>query len=128
MTKNRNIGDILDQQTTFAVGIQVNANVLLSNTDLKIGNTTANLFANSILLAVANASGQVNVQPTQIVVGSVTYGATSIAVGANVLLDTVKLPVRNSTANLHANSVLVTVANSTGTANLQPTQLVIGGS
>jgi len=43
MTKNRNIGDILDQQTTFNVGLQVGANVVLSNTDIKIGNSTANL-------------------------------------------------------------------------------------
>ena len=47
MTKNRNVGDILDQQTTFNVGLQVGANVKLSNVALLIGNSTVNTHANS---------------------------------------------------------------------------------
>lgn len=80
------------------------------------------LTANSTLVnaAAINVRGQTN---------TVTFFATTSAnVGANVQLTTVQVSVGNSTANLLANSILVKVANSTGTANLQPTQLVVGTS
>jgi hypothetical protein len=106
----------------------VGANVFLSTTVLSIGNSTANLLANSILVSVANATGIANLQPTQLVIGVATVNASAFLSGANVFLDTTKLSVGNSTANLLANSILVSLANSTATANLQPNQLVIGGA
>lgn len=121
--------------TSFSTtDIALGANVDLNTTRLFIGNTTANLNANSVLLTIANSTGTANLLPTQLVIGSSTLNSTALAlsgkltVGANVTLDTATLSIGNSSANHVANSVLVQVANSTGTANLTPTQLVIGST
>lgn len=105
------------QIKNYAVNIPflIGANVAISTTDLKIGNTTANIFANSVLIRVANSSGAINVQ------------STSLQVGANVTLSTTMLSI-GTTANSTANSTMVRVANSTGSANLQPTALTIGSA
>lgn len=116
------IGTSVINTTAYASG----ANVVLDFDSLFIGNSTANLFSNSVFLRLANATGQANLQPTQLVIGTSTVNSTALAAGANVIIGTVKLSIGNTTANLLANSVLVKVSNSTGTANLQPTQLVIG--
>src|SRR6185369_11999000 len=95
---------------------------------LSIGNSTANLFANSILFKVANSTGTANLQPTQLVIGGSTVNATAYVAGANVFLDTVKLSVGNSTVNLIANSLLVQLANSTTTSNLTSSQVSLGAN
>jgi hypothetical protein len=95
---------------------------------LFVGNTIANLNANSILISVANSTGTANLQPTQLVIGTSTINSTALAEGANIFINTTTLFIGNSTANMIANSILVMLANSTGSANLQPTQLVIGTS
>jgi len=112
--------------TAPAHKLEVNGDILV--TTLLLGNSTANVFANSILIQVANATATLNLQPTQIVLGSASVNTTAFISGANVFLDTTKLSIGNSTANLLANSILVSLANSTGTANLQPTQLIIGSA
>jgi len=118
------IGSSTINSTAYVAG----ANVFLNTTKLSVGNSIANLTANSILVSVANATSTLNLQPTQIVLGSASVNTTAFIAGANVFLDTTKLSVGNTIANLVANSILVTVANASGIANLQPTQLVIGGS
>jgi hypothetical protein len=95
---------------------------------LHIGNTTANLLANSILVSVSNATGIANLQPTQLIIGGSTVNSTAHVAGANAFLSTTTLSVGNTTANLLANSILVSVSNATGIANLEPSQLVIGAT
>jgi len=80
------------------------------------GNSTVNLTAFSTTLNIANSTGVSNLTPTQ------------LSVGANVILDTVKLSIGNTTANLFANSLYLGIANSTGVSNLTPTQLSVGAN
>jgi hypothetical protein len=140
------IGSALVNTTTVGVGTSfvnstayvAGANVFLDTVKLSIGNTIANLIANSIIVTVANATGIANLQPTQLVIGSAVVNSsahlvgtsfinsTAYVAGANVFLDTVKLSIGNTTANLLANSILISLANSTAISNLQPGLLTIG--
>jgi hypothetical protein len=113
-------------KTYATTGPVVVGNITVSSTDLKIGNTTSNLFANSVLLSIANTTGTANLKPTVLTIGATTLNATTLALGANVLLDVGHIQLGNGSANLFSNSILFKLANSSGTANLQPTQLVIG--
>lgn len=89
-------------------------NTLLTTSGVNFGNSTANVFANSTSVSVANIESNVSIIPTQ------------VAVGANVFLGLAALSVGNSTANLLANSIVVSIANSTGRANLTATDLSLG--
>jgi hypothetical protein len=110
--------------TTLALG----SNVFVSAANIQIGNSTANISANSILITLANSTGIANLQPTQLVIGNATINTTVASVGANVLIDTARIFLGNSTVNSMANSVLIKIANSSGIANLQPTQFLIGNA
>ena len=114
--------------TVNSTVVNVGSNVSITAATLSIGNSTANLLANSILVTVANSTGTLNLQPTQIVLGGSTVNTTAHLAGANVFIDTVKLSVGNSTVNLIANSVLVKVENATASLNLQATQVTLGTS
>lgn len=72
--------------------------------------------------------GLLRVNTTAIAHSSFVVNATTIAMGANVTLDTIKLLAGNSVANLVANSIIVSVANSTGTSNLTPTSLQLAAN
>jgi len=94
------------------------------NVSATVINASANVNAPLVFANVsgtyANITGQVNT--------TTFFAATSANVGANVQLTTSQLFIGNSTANVLSNSTIVTIANSTGIANLQPALLTIGGS
>jgi hypothetical protein len=94
------------------------------NVSSTVINASANVNAPLVFANVsgtyANITGQVNT--------TTFFATTSANVGANVQLTTSQLFIGNSTANVLSNSTIVTIANSTGIANLQPALLTIGGS
>ena len=94
------------------------------NVSATVVNASANVNAPLVFANVsgtyANITGQVNT--------STFYASTSANVGGNVQLTTSQLFIGNATANALSNSTIVTIANSTGIANLQPALLTIGGS
>jgi hypothetical protein len=91
-------------------------NELNANSAISIGNTVANLNANSTIVQIANSSSQANLQPTK------------LAIGANVLVDTTHIVIGNSTINLSTNSTIITISNVTDTTNVTPSGLVVGSS
>ena len=115
-------GGMVINSTSYAAG----ANVLIDATHVFIGNTIANLNFNSILINLANSTSISNLQPGLLTIGSSIVNTTAYAAGANIFLDTTKLSVGNSTANLFANSILFKVANSVATTNVSPDGLIIG--
>ena len=125
-------------QATFGANIVVTnnmisignsiANAFINTTALFLGNTTTNVNISGTLLKVANSTGSANLDPLKLVIGICTVNASQLTIGANVSLSPGILFIGNSTANHVSNSILVQVANSTGIANLQPTQLLIGTS
>ena len=124
-------GLLFNKQTnnaTVANTLLVGANVFLNTSALSIGNTTVNLFANSLLLELASATGSANVTPSGLVVGTSTVNSTALASGANVIANTSSVVVGNSTVFFFANSLLAQVANSTATANLAVSGLTVGTS
>ena len=124
----------------FAFG----ANIVVTNNQIRVGNTTANAFINTTtfflgnstinvnvtgdLLKIANTLGTANLDPTKLIIGISTVNTSIISVGANMLMSSVSLAIGNSTVNAFANSLLVQVSNSTGVSSLQATQVVIGAN
>jgi hypothetical protein len=108
--------------------VAVGSNVILSSADVQIGNSTANTFANSTLIKVANSAGSANLTPSQLIIGISSINATHHSTGANVLISSADISIGNTTANVFANSTLIKVANSAGSANLNPVGLTIGTS
>ncbi len=115
MTKNRNVGDILDQQTTFNVGLQVGANVLLSNTAVKVGNSTVNATVNSTMMSL---NGILYTNQPQLRQNIGLYGSNSVTANTAVDLTNEFFP---NTAFTFVNGDLVRIV-STGTV---PTGLAI---
>ena len=121
----------------FSTGANVGANVNFTTSSALIGNSVANVFANSILIKVSNSTSTANITPLDLTIGSASVNSTVITigtgnfstganVGANVNITTSSAQIGNSTANLFANSILLKVSNSTSTANLTPKELTIG--
>ena len=126
----------------FSTGANVGANVNLTTTGVQIGNSKANVFANSILLRVSNdSSGETssNLIPGELRLGSaaivnstvltISTGnfSTGANVGANVNLTTSSVKIGNSIVNVFANSSLLRIQNDTpASANLTPSELKIG--
>lgn len=113
-------------------------NIFFGNT-VSFGNSTVNSVANSIIHTFQNATSIANVSPSGLVVGTSVVNTTAVGagigsfttsanVGANVSLSTVQLFAGNTTANLTANSILVSLSNSTSIANLSPLALTIGSA
>jgi hypothetical protein len=69
-------------------------------------------------LTVANSSASANLDPLTLTIGSTTVNSTVVSV--------VTIALGNATANVVANSIVISVANSTSTANLNPLALTIG--
>jgi ribosomal protein L13 len=97
----------------LATPVSVGANTQLSTTDLKIGNATANIFANSILIQIANSTSTANLQPTQLLIGTTT--ANTLGVYAGI----VNAATHSVGATFTANATLVNAAaiNITGQTN-----------
>ena len=97
----------------------------ISTINLKLGNNTVNVTANSVLLQVSDTTGIANLKPTSLVLGTSIVNTTAHAIGTNVLLTSVKLSIGNNTVNALANSLLLQVSDTTGAANLIPSSLQI---
>ncbi len=71
---------------------------------LSVGNTTANLIANSIIVSLANATATANLQPTQLVIGTSTVNTTAVLgttlVGGATTVNTTQIVVGGSTTNV----------------------------
>ena len=108
----------------FVEGANVGANVRLTTTDVNIGNSTVNVFANSVLIKISNSSSTANLSPLDLKIGSAVVNSTILTigtgnfstgsnVGSNVNLTTTGIQIGNSTVNTQVNSSVF----STGTGN-----------
>jgi hypothetical protein len=86
-------------------------NLTSVSSSIRVGNSTINSFTNSTVLAIGTGNF-----------------STAANVGANINITTSTVQVGNSTANLNANSSLLKISNATSTANLSPSNLVIGST
>ena len=109
---------------SFVIGANVGSNVNLTTSDFQIGNSTSNIFANSVLLKISNSTSTANLTPSDLKIGSAVVNSTFVVVnagnfvaganvGANVNLTTVGLQIGNSSVNTQVNSSVF----STGTGN-----------
>jgi len=109
---------------SFVIGANVGSNVNLTTTDLQIGNSTSNIFANSVLIKISNSSSTANLSSSSLTIGSAIVNSTVLTmttgnfstganVGANVNLTTVGLQIGNSSVNTQVNSTSL----STNTGN-----------
>ena len=108
----------------FVIGANIGANVNLTTTSFQIGNSTANLNANSVLISISDSTSTANLSADDLTIGSaivnssvltISTGNFSIGanVGANVKLSTSELRIGNSTVNTFVNSTAI----STNTGN-----------
>jgi len=115
---SQNITVGLTPSVAIVTSVDVGANVSLTTTRLFAGNTTVNAMANSILLQVQNATNIANLTASALTLGTtlmntshvvvgtdVVVNSTSVAVAANVLLNTVRLHIGNTTVNATMNSI-----------------------
>jgi len=93
------------------VGINVNANVSLTNTGIKIGNTIANVLANSILLQVTNATSGTNTTPAGFFIGNSTVNSLGIYVGSNTVANVTIVAGKSVGVNTTAPSVALTIVS-----------------
>ena len=112
----------------LATPVSIGSNVILTDTNLSIGNSTANVFANSLLLTIRNATGTANLAPGTLTLGTSVVNSTTVALGSDMILSTTDIKVGNSTVNAFANSLLLSLSNATDVANLAPGTLTIGTS
>ncbi len=109
---------------SFVTGANVGSNVNLTTSYLQIGNSTSNIFANSILLKVADSSSIANLSPSSLTIGTAVVNSTVLTittgnfstganVGANVNLTTSTFQIGNSSVNTQVNSTSL----STNTGN-----------
>jgi hypothetical protein len=123
-TSGNSTVNVVSNSTQISIG----ANVSFTTVRAFFGNSTVNLSTNSVLLSLQNASGIANLDPLKLVIGVAQVNATALVAGSNVFLDTTKLSIGNTTANLIANSILISLANSTSIANIDPLKVSIGTS
>jgi hypothetical protein len=109
---------------SFVIGANVGSNVNLTTSDLQIGNSTSNIFANSVLLKISDSSSTANLSSSSLTIGSAIVNSTVLTittgnfstganVGANVNLTTSTFQIGNSSVNTQVNSTSI----STNTGN-----------
>ena len=109
---------------SFVIGVNVGSNVNLTTSDLQIGNSTSNIFANSVLLKISDSSSTSNLSSSSLTIGSAIVNSTVLTmttgnfstganVGANVNLTTSTFQIGNSSVNTQVNSTSL----STNTGN-----------
>lgn len=102
--------------TVISGTANVTGAVALANT---LGATGAVTFANTLTVTgLANLNSGINT--------TFVNASANLTVGANVLVDTAKLFIGNSTVNTTHNVTTVQISNSTSTANLSAIDLKIG--
>ena len=108
MANKANLGDLYTSNNEF------DANVMIT-----VGNTVANVLANSTHIILANTTSTHLMNPLNISVGNTT---------ANLRANSISVSVGNTVANLLANSSIIRIANSTLSANLLPGQLTLANA
>ena len=109
---------------SFVTGANVGSNVNITTSDLQIGNSTSNIFANSILIKISDSSSTANLSSSSLTIGSAIVNSTVLTmttgnfstganVGANVNLTTSTFQIGNSSVNTQVNSTSL----STNTGN-----------
>ena len=123
----------------FTSQINVGSELSLNTTSIQLGNSTSNVLVINSLISLSNSTSTSNITPTDLTIGatvvnsSIVYAGigsfTSYAnVGSNVFVNTSAVFIGNSTANLISDSQLISISNSTSTANLTPSSLRIGSA
>jgi hypothetical protein len=122
------VGSSLVSPTAIGVG----ANVFINSTLFFAGNSTINAIVNSSTVWVQTATTNTFMGTGMVASGNSSIVTTltpgGVTTGANIVLGQSGLQLGNSTINTFANSILVKVHNTTGSANLSASQLVIGTS
>ena len=123
----------------FTSQINVGSELSLNTTSIQLGNSTSNVLVINSLISLSNSTSTSNITPTDLTIGatvvnsSIVYAGigsfTSYAnVGSNVFINTSAVFIGNSTANLISDSQLISISNSTSTANLTQSSLRIGSA
>lgn len=94
-----------------AVTLDGVANLTSSTSTIRVGNSSVNSFVNSSAVLTG--------------VGIFSVGTN---VGSNVSLSNTSLLIGNSTSNSIINNSLLSISNSTSTANVSPSNLIVGAS
>jgi hypothetical protein len=108
--------------------ITAGANVFINATSIQIGNSVANLNANSILVSIANSTASANLGPRGLVSGIVTVNSTVVSVGANSFLGASDYNIGNSIANATLSSTSLRVTNATANTIINPGTMSLGNS
>jgi hypothetical protein len=95
------------------------ATYLTGNGTIFVGNTTANVWANSTIITVANSSTSSNQTPAGFDVGIVVANASMVAVGSNSYINSSTHFSGNSTSNTYITSSGLYIANSTSNTKIQ---------
>ena len=107
------------------------ARYFVVNNEIRGGNLTTNgvitIISNTNFSNTVNIGGLATANANLNVVGTANVSST-LNVGANVSVNTIRISIGNTTANVLANSTQVVLANSTNTATLTPVSLTIGVS
>ena len=111
----------------FSTGANVGANVNLTTTSLKVGNSTLNSTQTSSLLQVSNSSTTANLTAADLTIGSaivnssvLTIGTGNFSTGANVGANT-----RLTTTNLFLGNATVNTSFSATEIKLNDTALIV---
>ncbi len=103
-----------------------NVNIQIARSELRIGNSTINVFSNSTLLKIANSTTSANLTSISLNIGTSVVNSTMMAAGANAKLVVSGLTVGNSTANSLVNSTSFFLANSSSSILITPNQFSAG--
>jgi hypothetical protein len=74
----------------------VGANVTINTAAISIGNSTANLFANSVLTRVVNSTSSANLVPNALTIGTSVVNSTVIATAAGLFMNATAIKVPNN--------------------------------
>jgi hypothetical protein len=89
----------------------VGANVQLTTSALSVGNSTANLWANSILVKVANSTAIANLTPNSLTLGSTVVNSSQITVASGPVINATTITTTDlvATGNLTISGTLTTI-------------------
>jgi hypothetical protein len=119
------VGTSVVNSTVHAAG----ANVLLGVADLRIGNSTVNALANSILVQVVNSTASANLSVAGLVVGTSVVNSTVFYTGTNgFTANSTAARVGNSTANVVITYNATYAGNSTSNSTQNSAGFYIGTS
>lgn len=115
-----------DKNFVVKNGLVVNTNLIYANGENKtVGINNTSPDATLTVSGTANVSGKVVLgDDLDVTIGTLT--AANVQVGPYLLVNTIGVFVGNSTVNVTANNTLVTIANSTSSANLSAGDIKLG--